>query len=103
MNWVQYNSQPSAIFQPSDSADRSIQLMVAICADQLFLQLKLFIIGLYNMYYYSYYYCHIVPFIISAIQSLLKSSLRRSTDSMRMHKVKHCTSCLPQLSIVGYS
>jgi len=57
------------------------------------------IVGLCNMYYYSYYYCRIVTFI----QLLLKSSLRWSTNLMHMHEVKHCTSCLPQLSIVGYS
>jgi len=55
------------------------------------------------MYYNSYYYCRIVFFIINAIQSLLKSALRQSNDLMRMRKVKHYTSCLPQLSIVDYS
>ena len=74
-----------------------------ICDDQLFCSCNSLLLVFYNMHYYSYYYCRIVPFIIEAIQLLLKSSLHRRIDSMCMRKVKHRTSCLPQLSIVNYS
>ena len=80
---VQYNGRPSAIFRPSDAADRSIQPLVGhLCRSIVFAAVILY----YNMYYYSYY-CRIVPFIINAIQSLSKPSLRRSSDAMHMRMV----------------
>jgi len=100
---VKYNGRPSAILRPIDAADRSIQPLVGhLCRSIVYAAVVLHYWS-FTVCYYCYYYCRIIPFIINAMQSLLKPLFRRNIDSMRMRKVKHCTSWLPQLSIVGYS
>ena len=69
---VQYNGQPSAIFQPIDAADRSIQPLVSYLWRSIVYATVILYCWSFNEYYYSYYYCHTVSFIINAMQSLLK-------------------------------
>ena len=47
----------------------------------------------------------LLPFIINPIQLQHKvfNSLKDQLDSTCMRKLEHCTLCLPQLLIVGYS
>ena len=63
-----------------------------------------FVISHYNIiatslpiYHYHHYATSISP------SSISPSSYRRRIDSTCMRKVEHCASCLPWLSIVGYS